>query len=287
MKNWEELHIAYEVAKLGTVAAAAEALDKQRATIIRHIDNLELEVGTKLFHRHTRGYTPTEAGKDLLRIAKKAEAEFNQLKLSAQRDNELYGDFIITSLNFIAPFLLPVIKQFQAQNPQLIVRYLCCKKHLKLEWGQAHIAIRTGSKPQNDDYVVQPLFKLPLKLFAHQKYVDKFGLLTPENLKKHKFVCVQDKNTKAPPHLWIRDKICEQNIVFTSNDSYVLDSAIIDGIGIGAMPADRGKRLGLVEMGSDNLTWNDQNWLVTHIDLHFSEKVQKFLQLLKNTNFEI
>lgn len=44
MKNWDELRTAYEVAKHGTVTAAAESLGMQRATVIRHIDNLEREL---------------------------------------------------------------------------------------------------------------------------------------------------------------------------------------------------------------------------------------------------
>ena len=62
MDNWDEIRTAYQVARIGTVSGAAEALGVHHATVIRHIDALEASLGVKLFQRHARGYTPTEAG---------------------------------------------------------------------------------------------------------------------------------------------------------------------------------------------------------------------------------
>ena len=65
MENWDEIRTAYHVARLGTVSGAAEVLGVHHATVIRHIDALEGRLGVKLFQRHARGYTATEAGEDL------------------------------------------------------------------------------------------------------------------------------------------------------------------------------------------------------------------------------
>ncbi|MEM9696925.1 MAG: LysR family transcriptional regulator, partial [Myxococcota bacterium] len=79
MNRWTELRTAYYVAKLGTVSAAADALQIHRATVLRHVEALEAELGGVLFHRHARGYTPTEAGRDLLRIGAATADQFAQL----------------------------------------------------------------------------------------------------------------------------------------------------------------------------------------------------------------
>ena len=68
MDNWDEIRTAYQVAQMGTVSGAAEVLGVHHATVIRHIDALEGRLGVKLFQRHARGYTATEAGEDLLRV---------------------------------------------------------------------------------------------------------------------------------------------------------------------------------------------------------------------------
>ena len=69
MENWDEVRTAFQVARMGTVSGAAEVLGVHHATVIRHIDAIEARLGVKLFQRHARGYTPTEAGQDLLRVA--------------------------------------------------------------------------------------------------------------------------------------------------------------------------------------------------------------------------
>jgi DNA-binding transcriptional LysR family regulator len=68
MDKWAELRTAYQVAKLGTVSAAAEALGFHRATVNRHIDVLEADIGVRIFIRHARGYALTEIGEDVLRV---------------------------------------------------------------------------------------------------------------------------------------------------------------------------------------------------------------------------
>ena len=62
MDNWDEIRTAYHVARAGTVSGAAADLGVHHATVIRHIDALEARLNVKLFQRHARGYTATEAG---------------------------------------------------------------------------------------------------------------------------------------------------------------------------------------------------------------------------------
>lgn len=78
MDKWTEFKTAYQVARLGTVSAAASALGVHRATVIRHIDALEAELGGTIFHRHKTGYSPTEIGEDLLRVAQTTEDQLEQ-----------------------------------------------------------------------------------------------------------------------------------------------------------------------------------------------------------------
>lgn len=77
--HWDEIRTAFYVARAGTVSGAAEELGVHHATVIRHIDSLESLLGVKLFQRHARGYTATEAGKDLFRVAQTTEDQFSQM----------------------------------------------------------------------------------------------------------------------------------------------------------------------------------------------------------------
>lgn len=283
MDNWQEIHTAYQVAQHGTVSKVAEVLDVHRATIVRRVDSLEKNLGTKLFHRHSRGYTLTEAGEYFLQVATTADDQFARLRVHLQND-ELSGEFVITSLAFMTPYILPSINAFREQNPKVKIRYLTGESLFKLEHAQAHIAIRSGVKPQDDDYVVRPFINVPIRLFAHPRYVEKYGKLTQNtqgnNFNQHYFVSADDKHAKPAVLQWLRSNIPAENIVFTSNDVSVLNETVSAGFAIGAMFANEGQRLGLVDVFPEQKDWIIPNWLVTHVDLHRSEKVQRFLRLL-------
>ena len=114
MNNWDELRTAYEVARHGTVSGAAAALGVHHATVIRHVDALEARLGVKLFQRHARGYTPTEAGEDLARVAGASDEQFAQLasRLTGQ-GAEVTGDLVVTTLASFAPTVVPILGEFQ------------------------------------------------------------------------------------------------------------------------------------------------------------------------------
>ncbi len=285
MNEWNEIKTAYEVARLGTVSAAADELGVHRATVLRHIDALEGRLGVKLFIRNARGYLPTDSGKDLLRVAQTTDEQFSHfIKRAKEHNSELSGDFIITSIDPIATLLMPAIKDFRAQHPKISIRYSTSEELFKLEYGQAHIAIRTGPKPDVDDYVVQPFFNYTIGLYAHVDYMAAKGeLLNEGDIDKHTFaVTFNNLNTKVSSHKWMESHVPPANIVFRSNSSAMRLNAMKSGLGIGQLFDHEAKQhADLVEIFPSHKKWLVSNWIVTHGDQHHSEKVQAFLRLLK------
>lgn len=290
MNNWDELKTAYKVAQLGTVTEASKAMGVHRATVIRHIDSLEAQLGVKLFQRHGRGYTPTEMGWDLLQVASLAESEFSQFEARAQGSNTLHGEFVVTSLEFIAPFVLPALKTFQKQNPDLSIRYLVGTELLKLEYGQAHIAIRSGEKPTHPDYVVKPFINTEPKLFAHKAYIAERGMLAEaEDINRHQFVMVDESAGFAGVAInqWLAKSVSKKNIVLTSNSYKMREEAILHSMGVGVMYAHEAKKypeLLETKLQFPNAQADNTSWIVTHGDLHRTEKVQRFLNVLNGKN---
>ena len=181
MENWDELRTAYEVVRHGTVSGAAGALGVHHATVIRHVDALEARLGVKLFQRHARGYAPTEAGEELARVARASDDQFSQLAARlAGGSAEVTGDLVITTLAAFAPRLLPVLARFQADHPGVILHLRTGRRLFRLEYGEAHVAIRAGRAPEEPDNVVQPFEKLDMALYAAPSYIEQFG--RPETL---------------------------------------------------------------------------------------------------------
>lgn len=290
MNEWSEIKTAYEVARLGTVSAAAAELGVHRATVLRHIDALEGRLGVRLFIRNAKGYLLTDSGKDLLRVAQVTDEQFSHFVQRIKgHSNELSGDFIITSIDPVAPLLMPAIKDFRAQHPKISVRYLTSRKIFKLDYGQAHIAIRTGSKPDVDDYVVQPFFDYKLVLYAHSDYVATKGkLLSESDASRHSFIAVDDFDAKIPAQQWMKSHVPPANIVFRSNSREMLLNAVKSGFGIGFLfEHEATQHADLVEAFPSQKKWLVTNWIVTHGDQHRSEKIQAFLRLLKGEAYRV
>jgi DNA-binding transcriptional LysR family regulator len=284
MDNWNEIKSAYKVAKLGTLTAAAKDLNVHRATVLRHIDDLERSVGMKLFQRHSKGYTPTEAGLDLLKIADVTNDQFTQLFVRMKNSSaELTGDLIITSVEIMATMLMPAMSAFQEKYPKTTVRFLSSEKVLKLEYGDAHIAIRGGAKPTNPDNVIIPFMKVPFGLYAHQSYIDRKGEIGTD-FSQHEFACFGSQILALPYHDWVKQHVDPNNIKFLSNSPEVLKGAINSGRAMGFLPQYIAEKYsGLREIIAPHEDWDVNFWLITHGDLHRSPKVQAFLKILKRT----
>ncbi|MBT9384755.1 LysR family transcriptional regulator [Pseudooceanicola sp. CBS1P-1] len=285
MDNWDEIRTAYQVARLGTVSGAADVLGVHHATVIRHIDALERRLGVKLFQRHTRGYTPTEAGQDLLRVAQATDDQFSQLSARIKgRGNEVAGELVVTTIGGLSQLLVPILSEFQAAYPDVQLHYLTSARLFRLEYGEAHVAIRAGNPPQQPDNVVQPFLRLRQAIYASRSYIERYGMpQMPGRLAGHRFVGFDDEVSRAPTARWMRENIPSHQVVFRSGDVRAVRQAVLSGVGLGFLGTyETEQRDDLVEVHAPLEEWESRLWLVTHMDLHRTTKVQAFLKFLKD-----
>ncbi|PJE30119.1 HTH-type transcriptional regulator DmlR [Pseudooceanicola marinus] len=285
MDNWDEIRTAYQVARLGTVSGAAEVLGVHHATVIRHIDALEKRLGVKLFQRHTRGYTATEAGQDLLRVAQATDDQFSQLSARIKgRGNEVSGELVVTTIGGLSQLLVPILAGFQAEYPDVQLRYLTSMRLFRLEYGEAHVAIRAGSPPQQPDNVVQPFLTLKSAIYGSREYIDRYGMPDiPNRMAGHRFVGLDDQASRAPFAQWMRETVPAHQVVFRSGDTRAVRQAVLSGVGMGFLGTyERTDGGDLVEVHPPLEEWESRLWLVTHMDLHRTTKVQAFLKYLKD-----
>ena len=284
MENWDEIRTAYQVARLGTVSGAAEVLGVHHATVIRHIDALERRMGTKLFQRHARGYTPTESGRDLLAVAKTTEEQFAHLASRIKGQGEtVSGELVFTSIAGIADLLTPALVSFQHRWPDVRVRFLTDMRLFRLDYGEAHVALRAGMGPEEPDNVVQPLVRFQVGLYAAKSYVDRFGKPASEaELAGHRFVSADSEATRAPFHRWLRTVVRPEQITYATTEPAAMEQAVHQGAGMGFLMTFRAaQNPDLVEILPPRVEWETPFRLVTHVDLHRTRKVQAFLAHLK------
>ncbi len=284
MERWTELRTAYQVAKLGTVSAAARALGVHRATVNRHIDALEEELGAPIFIRNLKGYTLTELGEELLKVARKTDELFDDLLGRAKgRDGSIEGEIKITVIPTFTNMLMQPIANFRARNPNCQVTIVSSEGLQRLEYGEAHIALRAGPKPEHPDYVVQSFGSVSLNLYAQDSYFSNGGTANGvEDLEIGQFLRPPDQNDYLQVWRNSSEQRSRLRVAVATEDPVVAREAILAGLGLGILTefdvADRDDVRALLPINED---WDIPLWLVTHVDLHRTEKVQEMLAHLK------
>ncbi|PKP69040.1 MAG: LysR family transcriptional regulator [Alphaproteobacteria bacterium HGW-Alphaproteobacteria-4] len=282
--SWDEIRTAYQVARAGTVSGAAEVLGVHHATVIRHIDALEARLGARLFQRHPRGYTPTEAGRLLLAVAQATDDQFAQLGARiAGAGEEVSGELIITSLPNLSAMVMPALARLSAEHPAVRLRYITDPRVFRLEYGEAHVAIRAGARPTEPDNVVQHLTERQTALYAAPAYIAAHGAPADDaGLARHRFVGPEAPEGRAPYHRWLAATVARDSVVFASNENDAQRAAIMAGLGLGFLPVLEARgQAGLTEVMGPRPEWSAPLWLVTHVDLHRTPKVQAALRALK------
>lgn len=282
--TWDEIRTAFQVARLGTVSGAAEVLGVHHATVIRHIDALEKRLGTRLFQRHARGYTATEAGQDLLAVAQTTDEQFAQLASRIKGLGEtVAGELTVTAITGVADLLTPVFTRFQSDHPAVTVRFLTDMRVFRLDYGEAHVAIRAGNMPEEPDNVVQPLVRMRSALYAAPAYIDRFGLPEGEtDLANHHFVGADNPESRAPFARWMRANLPREVVTFRTTEQGANEAAIAGGAGLGFMSVRAARAYpDLVQILPPRTEWEAPLWIVTHVDLHRTRKVQAFMTALK------
>ena len=283
MEHWTELRSALLVARKGTVMEAASALKIHRATVNRHIDYLEAQFDVKLFQRHSRGYELTEAGQLFLDVVGRADEMFLDLtnKLNSHKNN-VRGNFLITTLSGITPLMMPAINAFKQTYPDVKIRLETTVELARLEVGEAHLAIRAGPKPKNPDYVVQLFCNLPFGLYASESYIRQFGLPSKEQFAGHHFVSINDENGKYPFTSWFKNTVHQEQISLETDDLFALSEAVKAGTGLGFLGQhDAEATSNLRNISLQDCFFSIPIWMVTHVDLHRTSKVQSFTKILK------
>ena len=283
MDHWTEIRTALCVARHGTVSRAAEDLGVHRATVNRHIDTLEAGLGVRLFLRHRRGYELTDTGKEFLTVATRAYSLLDDFFGRARLQSaDLEGEIVVTTLVQLSRLILPAVLEFRRRYPRTRVRFNTGDDLVQLERAEAHVALRVGAKPAHSDYVVQPFCTLKFALFAHRTYIDRHGRPDFHTLDQHVFVGNPNQQSRSPFEIWLAQNVSPKQVALQSSDANVIETAIFSGEGIGFMPVGYAQDFPDLELVMSSMSdWHVQSWLVTHVDVHRTDKIQSMLDCLK------
>mgnify|MGYP000289707875 CR=1 FL=1 len=115
----ESYRVFKEVAEVGNITAAAQALYISQSAVSQSIKQLENDLQTRLFSRNSRGVTLTAEGRMLYEYVRSAMGllETGEAKLSQTRELQM-GQLIIGASDTVtSQFLLPYLDSFTGSIP--------------------------------------------------------------------------------------------------------------------------------------------------------------------------
>jgi DNA-binding transcriptional LysR family regulator len=166
----KRLLIFREVARLGSLSKAAEALGWTQPAVGQHMQRLEREAGIPLMLRSVRGITLTEAGNALLVHADAMAARLSAADAELQALATLQqGTLSLVAFPSAAAVLIPpALAELAARAPDLDVRLT------QLEPPEARAEVLAGTAdlalvfdhldlPEHGDLITEKLFEDPLR----------------------------------------------------------------------------------------------------------------------------
>jgi DNA-binding transcriptional LysR family regulator len=174
--NWDRLRVFRLVAEAHSMTAAARTLGESTPTVSRRINDLERELGTKLFQRSKRGVEMTAAGKRLLDLVQKMQGLVETVGDQVAEKNVTIGGAVkIKAGDGLGPFWIArQLPDFHRTAPNVQVDLEIGLAVDEVVHRQADVAI-VFEKPTHPEIISQRAGTLHYMCFASQAYIDEHG----------------------------------------------------------------------------------------------------------------
>ena len=174
--DWINIRSFLEVARLGSLSAAARALGLTQPTVRRHIEDLSRALDVELFRRSATGMILTEHGERLVPAAEAMEKGAADFALRAAGETaEVSGTVRITASNIVSHYFLPqIVAEIRQAHPKVQIELAPNDTTENLLYREADIAIRMY-KPTQLDLIAKRVATLPTGLYAAKSFLDRHG----------------------------------------------------------------------------------------------------------------
>lgn len=187
MDRFRNLEVFAKTAERLNFAAAARELKLTRAMVSKHIADLEVRLGTRLFQRTTRRVSLTEAGRML---AARAGGVIDALQETEDAVRELHtvltGRLRVNApVSFGAKHLTPLVARFLADHPGVTIDLTLNDRAVDLIEEGYDVVIRIGVLADSS-LIARRLAPARLAIVASPDYLKRWGVpKTPTELKRH------------------------------------------------------------------------------------------------------
>lgn len=293
--EWDNLRHALAVGNTGSISGAARSLGVNHTTVLRRLEALEAQLGTRLFDRMRGGYQPTEAGRVLLEQARHMATRAEEVERQVLgRDRELTGSLRVTTAFVLMDHLLPQpLAEFARAYPGIEVEMV---ENAVL----ADLSSASAAAPQNrgrreadvalrlSAHVAEHLVGRELGMTQCRVYALRGapGLpqqLTPltELVRSAPWVAFERDASARIYDRWMREHLAHADVRLRVDIFNAKAAMLRTGIGVGVLPTFmQDKHPELVAISEPIPELAAPVWMLTHPDLRKTARVRAFMQFV-------
>jgi len=275
--HWNELRTFVEVARDGSLSAAARRLGLTQPTVGRHIDTLEASLGLTLFTRSSRGLSPTAAAIALVPHAQAMAAAAAALGRTASGEAAAdRGTVRLTASEVVGNEVLPaILAAFRRDHPDIAIELVLTNRTEDLARREADIAVRMA-RPTQSGLVARRIGTSRITLYAHRDYLARFGEpRSLDDLASHCLIGFDRDNRSFRSSGSFAKKLTREDFGFRCDSDLTQIAALRAGVGIGGCQEHIARRTPeLIPVLPNEFHHALDVWLVMHRDLKMTRRVR-------------
>lgn len=237
--NWQDLTMLRGLADAPSLRRASRTMGVSINTLRARLARLEGALGTTLFGRSRDGLKITAEGRAVLRVAQEMRLLGAGLPM-AKGNNVLTSDGeikVCVSEGVGTFWLTPRLPALKAALPDHVVTLDCFSDQARLSPDDYDIAVGF-EKPSDLDAICARLATVHVMLFASDQYIRQYGLpASLDDLEGHQFIQQDSPGHRSDSiSLFLTDDVVRKLVAIRVSSSFSLYWAVVNGVGIGAMP---------------------------------------------------
>lgn len=149
--DWNDLKYFLAVARLGSVAKAADDLGVNQSTVLRRIDAMEERLNLTLFVREKGSYRLTDAGELVQASARRMDEQALELerRLAGYDNAAAEGEVVVTAPSFVVTHMIgPALGGFMEEHKGITLSLKTTSDFLDLSRRDADVAVRLTDDPK-------------------------------------------------------------------------------------------------------------------------------------------
>jgi DNA-binding transcriptional LysR family regulator len=275
MIDWDSLRVVLAIHRGGSMAAAADALGIDRATVLRRLDALEARLKSRLFQRRSDGCVLSPAGRNIIGLVEGVEQAMTALAHRAEsEDGAAEGLVTVAAPEFLVTSVLaPAVTTLASLHPGLTLDFRCDFSAVDLARGEADIALRFV-RPAREAIVARRVGSLAVALYASQKYLDEAGTPLDGKYEGHRFLLIEGPLGQIPAMGWLLAQMQGAHTAMRSTEVAPLVASAKAGAGIACVPVLAASEIGDLVLVPPGVIGRCDMYLATHRDLRSRARVR-------------